>query len=64
MNLINSAKAVVERWDTPLWKDAPASAVLINQLRAAIEEAEKQEPVAYNIVLANHITQSAALTTP
>ena len=32
-----AAEAVVERWDTPLWKDAPATAGYINALRAAVE---------------------------
>jgi hypothetical protein len=31
-----AARAVVERWDTPLWKDAPATAGFINRLRAAL----------------------------
>jgi hypothetical protein len=34
--LIAAAKAVVERWDTPLWKDVPHTAEYINRLRAAI----------------------------
>ncbi len=31
-----AAQAVIDRWDTPNWKDAPATAVVINRLRAAI----------------------------
>lgn len=27
------AKALVDRWDTPLWKDAPITAIYINALR-------------------------------
>jgi dethiobiotin synthetase len=34
--LIEAAKAVVERWETPLWKDAPAAAKFIYRLRDAI----------------------------
>lgn len=34
--LKNAAQAVVQRWDTPLWKDAPATATFINSLRAAL----------------------------
>lgn len=34
--LIEAAKAVVDRWDTPLWKDAPATAESINALRNAL----------------------------
>ena len=35
-SLLAAAEAVVERWDTPLWKDAPATAGYINALRAAV----------------------------
>lgn len=33
-----AARAVVDRWDTPLWKDAPATAGFINRLRALLPE--------------------------
>lgn len=36
--LIEAAQAVVDRWDTPLWKDAPATAESINALRNALSE--------------------------
>lgn len=32
------AQAVVDRWDTPLWKDVPATAVYINELRKVLEQ--------------------------
>lgn len=35
-----AARALIERWDTPLWKDAPATAKCINSLCAAIGEKE------------------------
>jgi hypothetical protein len=35
-DLIAAARAVVERWDTPHWKDVPATAVFINRLRNAL----------------------------
>lgn len=35
--LESAARAVVERWDTPLWKDVPATAEYINALRRALE---------------------------
>jgi len=38
--LREAAQAVVDRWDTPLWKDVPATAVFINELRAALAESE------------------------
>jgi hypothetical protein len=34
--LLEAAKAVVERWDTPLWKDVPHTAEYIHRLRDAI----------------------------
>ena len=41
MKLIDAARAVVERWELPVWKDAPATAVYIAALRAAIAAAEQ-----------------------
>lgn len=37
--LLAAARAVVARWETPLWKDAPATAGFIYELRDAIESA-------------------------
>lgn len=37
-----AAQAVVERWDAPLWKNVPATAVFINRLRAALTLAPAQ----------------------
>ena len=37
--LITAAQAVVDRWDTPLWKDVPATAEYIGRLRAALASA-------------------------
>lgn len=34
--LAQAAQAVVDRWDTPLWKDVPATAEYIARLRAAL----------------------------
>ena len=31
-----AAQDVVDRWDTPFWKDVPATANFINRLRAAL----------------------------
>ena len=45
--LINAAKAVIERWDMPTWKDVPATAEYIARLRAAVERAENQESVGF-----------------
>ena len=35
--LIEAAKAMVERWDSPLWKDLPHTGECINRLRNALE---------------------------
>lgn len=41
--LLTAAKAVVARWETPNWKDAPATAGFIYDLRDAIVAAEAQQ---------------------
>ena len=41
-DLIAAAQAVVARWDTPLWKDVPATAEYIGRLRAALAFAPAQ----------------------
>jgi hypothetical protein len=40
-DLIAAARAVVNRWDTPLWKNVPATAEYINRLRAAVKDLAK-----------------------
>ena len=35
-DMATAAQAVVDRWDTPLWKDVPATAEYIGRLRAAL----------------------------
>lgn len=44
--LREAAQAVVERWDTPLWKDVPATTFYIANLRAALAAAH-QPPDAF-----------------
>lgn len=34
--LLAAAQSVIDRWDTPLWKDVPATAEYINKLREAV----------------------------
>ena len=34
-DLRTAAQAVIDRWDTPLWKDVPATAEYIGRLRPA-----------------------------
>lgn len=41
-SLLEAAKDVVRRWDTPMWKDAEPTGAVINRLRAAI--AAKEQP--------------------
>lgn len=36
IGLREAAQAVVERWDTPSWKDVPYTAIYINRLRATL----------------------------
>lgn len=38
--LQEAAQAVIDRWDTPLWKDVPATAGYINALRDALASTE------------------------
>ena len=47
--LIESARAIVARWDSPNWSDAAHTRDYIDALRAAIEAAEKAEPVAHRV---------------
>ena len=35
--LREAAQALVQRWDTPGWKDAPATGAYINAVRAALD---------------------------
>jgi hypothetical protein len=45
--LIAAAQAVVDRWDTPAWKDVEHTAVFINRLRAALSTAAAQPPAGF-----------------
>ena len=47
--LIEAARAIVARWDSPNWSDAAHTRDYIDALRAAIEAAEKAEPAAYRV---------------
>ena len=38
-DLRTAAQAVIDRWDTPLWKDVPATAEYIGRLRAEVLDA-------------------------
>lgn len=41
--LVSKAKAVVDRWDTPKWKDEPHTAEFINDLRKALSKHTEKE---------------------
>ena len=41
--LIEAARAVVDRWDSPLWRDLEPTAVVINRLRNALAELSRRE---------------------
>jgi len=43
-DLLAAAEAVIDRWDTPLWKDVPPTADCINRLRAAVVAAKAASP--------------------
>ena len=42
--LLEAAKAVVERWDSPRWKEQEHTGVFIHRLRDAIAKAEGEQP--------------------
>jgi hypothetical protein len=53
-DLRTAAQAVVDRWDTPLWKDVPATAEYIGRLRAALAAgqaapATQQDPAGWYV---------------
>ena len=39
--LVAAARAVIDRWETPNWKEAVATAEMIGRLRAALARCEK-----------------------
>ena len=38
LTMISAANAVVERWETPLWKDSKPTATFIHGLRDAVDK--------------------------
>ena len=40
--LVNAGSAVVERWDSPLWKDLPHTGEYIHRLREAIASVKEK----------------------
>lgn len=41
--LVSAAQAVIDRWDSPNWKDLPHTAEYIYRLRMAIAQYEQEE---------------------
>jgi hypothetical protein len=39
-DMYGALKAIIERWDTPAWKDVEPTAEVINRARAALSKAE------------------------
>lgn len=50
-SLKDAAQAVIDRWETPAWKDAPATAVYVNTLKSAVQRsaASTVEPSAWEV---------------
>lgn len=42
-DLRTAAQAVIDRWETPLWKDAPATAEYIARLRDALADSVQED---------------------
>lgn len=57
--LIEAAQAIVDRWDTPLWKDVPHTGEYINRLRAALAT-QPAQPVAGAVASAKPLKWSHA----
>lgn len=63
-DLRTAAQAVVDRWDTPLWKDVPATAEYIGRLRAALaagQAAAAQAVVQDDLITIRKPTTSAEM---
>lgn len=41
--LLEAAKAVIERWDSPLWKDLQHTGEFINRLREAVADSSNEK---------------------
>lgn len=39
--LVEAADALIDRWDSPLWKDLPHTAEYINKLRDVVDKTKK-----------------------
>ena len=58
-DLRKAAQALVDRWDTPLWKDAPHTGVFIDALRAALAQPERKPLTDQEIIEAiKHISHN------
>jgi hypothetical protein len=42
-DLLTASQALVDRWDTPLWKDAMHTAIFIEVLRDAVQKYRARE---------------------
>jgi len=60
-DLLESARAVVARWDAPTWKDFPATAEYIGRLRAAIAQADLDGALTAEEWVVKNVSGSAGL---
>lgn len=52
--LHRAAKALIERWDSPLWKDLPATGEFIEELRQALADRKEIDVLRYERDAARH----------
>ena len=60
-DLLESARAVVARWDAPTWKDLPATAEYIGRLRVAIAQADLDGALTAEEWVVKNVSGSAGL---
>lgn len=52
--LHRAAQRLIERWDSPLWKDQPATGEFINELRQALTDRKEIDVLRYERDAARH----------
>jgi hypothetical protein len=60
-DLLESARAVVARWDAPTWKDLPPTAEYIGRLRVAIAQADLDGALTAEEWVVKNVSGSAGL---
>jgi len=59
--IVATSEALIYRWDTPLWKDAPATAIFINELRNSVSATEPEATKWLNEQKAQVLEEAAKL---